>query len=259
MKEAKDDSDAGAVYLGPVSRRVADDVVEVMQLAVSLRTCAERLTTRSRRNPCGLHALGRCAAPCLGGEAVDDYQTAVADARTVLTSDTARATEAVMSKISALSSGQRYEEAAAWLNRLKTFLRVLDRTQQRQALADLGEVVAAEPVDGGWHIHVIRYGRLAGAAVSEPGSDARSVMTALLATADHVERPAGPGTASLAEEADLILSWLDSTDVRVIAMERPWAYPIGSAARDRHALTTDASGVSRRHADPTLEDVARPA
>lgn len=259
VKTPKNDRDAGAVYLGPVSRRTADEVVEVMQLATSLRTCSERLSARSNRTPCGLHALGRCAAPCLGGQALDDYQVAVESAREALTHNTAEATGAVMAKIRDLSAQQRYEEASAWLNRLTAFLRVVDQSQRRQTLTDLGQVVAAELVDSAWHIHVIRHGRLAGAAVSEAHSDAMAVMTSLLAMAEHVDPPDGPGPASLPAEADLLLTWLDSPNVRLIAVDQPWALPLGAAARDRHALASTTSAEGRREPHPAVEHVARPA
>ncbi len=259
VRTPKDDRADGAAYLGPMSRRTADDIGEVMQLASSLRTCTERITGGSRRTPCGLHELGRCAAPCTGGAAVDAYQTAAAQARLILTNNSSSATDAVLDKIADLSRDQRYEEAAVWLRRLETFLRVLDRSTQRQALADSGQVVAAEPVDGGWQLHLIRYGRLAGAAVCPPNGDPPAVLESLLATAEHVAAPSGPGTAGLPEEADMILTWLTAPGVRLISIDQPWSLPLGSAARDRHRLVMRSAGVRGGDLHPAPQHVARSA
>jgi DNA polymerase-3 subunit epsilon len=259
VRAPQNDRDKGAVYLGPVNRRTADDVCEVMQIASSLRTCTQRLTATSSRTPCGLHELGRCAAPCTGGTALENYQGAAVQARLILTHDTSVATRAVMGKITDLSRDQRYEEAASWLRRLETFLRVVDHSAQRQALTDTGQLVAGEPVDGGWQLHLIRHGRLAGAAVCPPRGDPLAVLESLLATAEQVDQPCGPGAAGLPAEADLILSWLNSPGVRLISIDQPWSLPIGSAARDRHHLAARSAGVRDGDLHPAPQHVARPA
>jgi DNA polymerase-3 subunit epsilon len=251
---AKDDVSAGAAYLGPISRRAADDISEVLQLAAGIRTCTERISATRGRQPCGLADLGRCCAPCASPEGLIGYQEAAAAARTTMAVDSAAATGAVMSRIAGLSREERFEEAAAWLARLRTFLRVADRTQQRQALADAGEVVAAEPEAGGWLIHVIRHGRLAGAARVAPGADPRPAVDAAVATAEFVTPPLGPGAAALVAETDLILTWLGRPGIRLVAVEQDWALPIGAAARDSAALSPSAAG-----GHPAREDARRPA
>ncbi|MDQ1247728.1 MAG: polymerase subunit epsilon [Actinomycetota bacterium] len=243
VREAKADLAEGAAYLGPMTSKAADDIREVMQAAVALRTCSERLGPSSHRTPCSLAELGRCAAPCTGGEALTVYRSAADAARAAMSTDTGMVTGAVLERIAELSGAERFEEAAGWLAKLQTFLRIADRTQQRHALANAGEVVAAEPVDGGWVIHVIRHGRLAGAARSAPGVDPRPTLEALMATAEAVQPPAGPAPASLSEEADLILTWLAQDGVRLVAISNDWALPLGAAARDRHLLAARSAGV----------------
>ncbi len=253
---AKDDAAAGAAYLGPITRRSADDIGEVLQLAAGIRTCTERISATRGRQPCGLADLGRCCAPCASPEGLAGYTAAASAARAAMTSDAVQASDAVMARITALSREERFEEAGAWLSRLRTFLRVADRTQQRQALVDAGELVAAEPDAGGWLIHVIRHGRLAGAARADAGIDPRPAVDAAVSTAEYVVAPTGPGAAALTEEADLILAWLGRPGIRLVAVEGDWALPIRAAARDAAALmSTSAAG----DAHPTREDARRPA
>jgi DNA polymerase-3 subunit epsilon len=230
------DLDTGAAYLGPLSSRTADDIKEVLQLATSIRTCTERLSPARPRTPCSLAELGRCCAPCTGPVAMDLYRGAAEAARRALRDDAAGVAESVMDRIRSLGAEQRYEEAGALLGKLRTFLRHADRTQQRQALADAGQIVAAEPEGGSWIIHVIRHGRLAGAVRSPVGADPRPAAHAAVATAEQVAPPTGPGAASLAEEADLILTWLARPGVRVIGVSGSWTLPLRAAARYRATL-----------------------
>lgn len=252
---AKDDMAAGAAYLGPIKRRTADDISEVLQLAVGLRTCSERISATRGRQPCGLADLGRCCAPCSSPEGLASYATAVAPAaRSAMSADATVVSEVVMARIATLSSEQRFEEAGAWLARLRSFLRVVDRTQQRQALVDAGELVAAEPDAGGWLIHVVRHGRLAGAARAQMGQDPRPIVEAVIATAEYVAAPVGPGPAALTAETDLILDWLARPGVRLVGVERDWVLPIGAAAKHAAALNPSGAG-----SHPAREDARRPA
>ena len=171
-----------------------------------------------------------------------------------MSADATVVSEAVMARIATLSSEQRFEEAGAWLARLRSFLRVVDRTQQRQALVDAGELVAAEPDAGGWLIHVVRHGRLAGAARAQMGQDPRPIVEAVIATAEYVAAPVGPGPAALTAETDLILDWLARPGVRLVGVERDWVLPIGAAAK--HAAAINPSGAGSH---PAREDARRPA
>ena len=245
VREAKADTAAGAAYLGPITSRTADDVRDVITLATSLRTCTQRITVNSHHDPCSLAQLGRCAAPCTGDPAaLARYSHAARAAQDAFTTDASAVSAAVMAKIDELSRAERFEDAGAWLARLRTYLRVAERTLRRQALTDAGEVVAAAPHEGGWHLHVIRYGRLAGAAAAGPDEDPRRVLEALMATAEHVAAPTTPGSAALPEETDLLLTWLDSPDVRLLGVSDLWCSPVRSPARERHRLESRSAAVS---------------
>ena len=213
---------AGAAYLGPIKRRTADDISEVLQLAVGLRTCSERISATRGRQPCGLADLGRCCAPCSSPEGLASYATAVAPAAcSAMTADATVVSEAVMARIATLSGEQRFEEAGAWLARLRSFLRVVDRTQQRQALVDAGELVAAEP-DAGlahpcgppWPPGRCRQGTDgSGSATHRRGGDRHGRVR---------RRAGGSGAAALTAETDLILDWLARPGVRLVGVERDW-------------------------------------
>lgn len=236
VKAPADDLHRGAAYLGPLSRSSAQAVSEVLQVALSLRTCQERLSIKRPRTPCSMYGLGRCCAPCAGPEGMAEYGEVATRARSAFVSDAGLVVEPVLQRLGELSGAQRYEEAATLLSNLRTFLRVADGTMQRQALREAGEIVAGEIEGDTPVVHVIRYGRLAGAARGRPGSSVSDVAQAALATATSVTEPSGPGPACLTEEADAVLTWLRKPGVRILQVSQPWALPVGSAARFERAL-----------------------
>jgi DNA polymerase-3 subunit epsilon len=83
------------------------------------------------------------------------------------------------------------------------------------------EIVAAYPTpDGGWEIHVIRYGRLAGAAIAEPGIDPLPIVETLIATAEFGLHEV------LSEETAAVAAWLDQPGVRLVHTSTPLSMPV---------------------------------
>lgn len=236
VRAPADDLHRGAAYLGPLSRASAQAISEVLQLALSLRTCQERLSAKRPRTPCSMFGLGRCCAPCAGPEGMTEYDQVAVRARLAFGADAGLVVDPVMKRLTELSDAQRFEEAAALLANLRTFLRVADGTLQRQALREAGEVVAGEFLGDTPVVHVIRHGRLAGAACGEPGSSPHDVVEAALATSSVVAEPTGPGPACLIEEADAVLAWLRKPGVRILRVSGQWALPLRAAGRYRWDL-----------------------
>src|SRR5690606_3146573 len=211
VREVKDD---GCAYLGPFGgMRAADDARTAIHEAVPLRRCSERITLRTRRPACALARRGRCGAPCEGGQTPEAYARQVAAARRAMTEDAEIVWAAVKARIDRLAAEQRYEEAAVDRDRLATYVRVAARMQRLAALTRIPQLVAAAPApgsDGGWDVHVIRYGRLAAAGVMPRGAHPVPYVEALVATAETVVPGPGPTPAASAEETECILRWLET-------------------------------------------------
>ena len=77
-----------------------------------------------------------------------------------------------------------------------------------------------------WEIHVIRYGRLAGAAVATPRDVPQAVARAVRATAETVSKPTDPLPAAGIEETERIADWLEQPGVRIIDIVGDWAWPL---------------------------------
>ncbi len=230
VRELKDD---GAAYLGPFgSTRSADDARAAMHEALPLRRCTQRLSTRVRRSACVLAEIGRCGAPCDGRESQEAYARHVSAARHAMEHDPQVVFSAIEERMRHLAAEQRYEEAAAERDRLSAYLRAAARMQRLRSLTAIRQMVAASPAfDGGWDIHVIRYGRLAAAGVMPRGAHPTPYVDALVATAETVAPGPGPTPAAVAEETECLLRWLDSPGVRLVRVDGEWCLPAYGAAR----------------------------
>ena len=150
-----------------------------------------------------------------------------------------------------LADEERYEEAALWRERLGHLTGASLRTHRLAMLAAEPELVAARPTaEHGWDIHLMRYGRLAGAAHAAPGADPRPVVDALVASGEHVDPATAPAPAGLTEEALELLAWLDTDGVRLVRSSGGLALPRALRRRPRAAPRRGAPlhspGVARR-------------
>jgi len=218
-------------WLGPFSStRSRDQARAALHEAFRIRQCGGRLALTRRSPACALAALGRCGAPCEGGETVADYAAHVDALRSALSGDPAPVVAAVLARVRRLADDGRYAEAAVHRDRLRAFARAAARCQRLAGLVRIRELVAARPADaGGWEVHVVRSGRLVGAGASAPGAHPRGLVEALLATAEPVVAAPGPAPAALPEETRCVLRWLESPGVRLVEASEPWSSPAGGA------------------------------
>jgi len=87
-------------------------------------------------------------------------------------------------------------------------------------------------VDDAWHIHVIRHGALAAAAVARPGTPPPRGAEDALATAATVQPgPHGLPAGSI-EEAERIADWLETPGTRLIEIDGDWSMPVFAGVTD---------------------------
>ena len=228
-------------YWGPfTSRVIAEDAQAGLQDAWGLRTC----TAPKPTGPCALGEMGRCLAPCLPVDGRPDAYAEVVDAARLAWSSDIRPTLANTGhRLRHLIEMQRFEEAADVLRRLTAYADATRRWHRLVALGRCPQIVAAQLVDAVWHIHVIRHGMLAAAAVAPPGTSPTqvaegAVQLAATATAGPHGLPAGS-----VEEAERIADWLATPGVRLMDVEGDWSWPVFIGTNDtglRDALLGDA-------------------
>lgn len=220
-------TDDGAAYLGPFGRRrTAEDVQCALYDAFAIRQCTGRLSPRRRHSPCALGEMGRCAAPCDGSTGRAEYAVLADAVRVALTADVRAVVDAGRRRLAPLVRAERFEEAAQLTGRLEAFLHAATRSHRLRALARCAEIVAAARTEAGWEIHVVRYGRLAAAALARPGEVPQSVARDAVAVAERVPRPVPGLPAATIEEAERIAAWLERPGVRLIAVTGEWSWPL---------------------------------
>ena len=259
VKQVLDDD---ADYLGPFgSRQAAEAAIAALHDTFPIRQCSGRLPVHAKRSPCMLAEMGRCLSPCDGTVSAADYASTVAELRSSLQASPTAVTSAIRARMEALAAAERYEEALVHRDRLTTFLRTAARGQRLRALTDCPEIVAALRTSSAWEVHVIRFGRLCGAGVIPPESNAREWTEALRRSAETVTPRPGPAPAATPEESDKILRWLEQPGVRLVHLDGVWACPVDGAeshrallesiAASRSALTPfDAPRESRTYTQP---------
>jgi DNA polymerase-3 subunit epsilon len=239
--------------IGPfASRGAATFAAEALHEALPLRTCTDRLPRGPRRESgCVRGQLGQCAAPCARSGDPDAYAATAAQALAAFSGDTREVVAAIHARMATLAEADRFEQARAWRDRLESYVRASVRRHQLETLADAEEVVAAQLVEGAWHIHVIRHGRLAAAGVAPRSTDPRPVVDALVATAEVI-----PPDAALTEESEMLWRWL--IDARLVRTSASLALPIhvggevaDSLRRAREAAETLRYSSDRRGLRPS--------
>lgn len=170
----------GADYLGPfASSPQAQDAAEAITAALPLRTCSLTLPSSPRTDTpgCALAELGRCLAPCTASHDRAAYADIVGRVRQVFAGELHPVSDVIHGRMHELSNLSRFEEAAAWRDRLTALALASVRTHRMRMLALAEQVVAARPTaQHGWEVHCIRFGRLAGAITVPPGIDPRPAV-----------------------------------------------------------------------------------
>ncbi len=231
VREVRDDTAGGACYLGPFrSSAAAQEAAAALQFALPLRVCSTKLARKPRSTTagCALAELGKCLAPCTSAVDHLEYDALVERVRSAMSGAVEPVASAVHERMRELADQSRFEDAALWRDRLAHFVQASVRTHQLMMLADIEQVVAAKLTSaGGWEVHCIRYGALAGAATIMAGVDPLPVVAAMIAAADVIPAPKAGALAALTEEAEAILAWLGGDFVRLVRTSAPLALPIG--------------------------------
>ena len=160
----------------------------------------------------------------------------------------------LMERVRELAAAERFEEAGVWTERLRAFLRGVERAERLRPLLACPHLTAARRRPcGGWELVAVRWGRLAGSAVTPPGADPRPAVAALRATAEVVERPVRVGRPTSAEETLLLADWVEAEGTRLVEVDSavdsagegdvgtlvdtPLTWPVAAAARHARLLT----------------------
>lgn len=230
VRQVRDD---GATYFGPFGRRtVADQVLLALYDAYPIRQCTQRLSPAKAAARCALGDMGKCPAPCDHSISPEEYSTVAEGVRSSLSGDVRTVLTANRARLARLIGEERFEEAHLITERLAAFAHASARHHRLGSVAQCREIVAALLTDAGWQIHVIRYGRLVGAALARPGEVPQQVARDAVAVADQVPLPAPGEQAAITEETERIAAWLETPGVRLMEIDGEWSWPLHAAIND---------------------------
>lgn len=173
-------------YFGPfASAGAVNKTLATLERAFPLRSCPDSIFA-SRTRPCLQYQIKRCAAPCVGRIAPEDYAAIVQEARDFLTGRSRQIQKKLDERMRAASLGLDYEKAAFYRDRIQA----LTEIQGRQGVAVEGmedaDVVAVHQAGDAWCIQVFffRAGQNLGNRAYFPtqakGAEAGEVLAAFL-------------------------------------------------------------------------------
>ncbi|MDO5735185.1 MAG: DEDD exonuclease domain-containing protein [Propionibacteriaceae bacterium] len=221
-------TDEQATHWGPFSSMdAAQEAAMVLQEAFRLRQCTTRLSARTASPDCALAEMDRCSAPCLLGEGVTAHAIAVEEVQRAWTSDARGVLRSSRARLTKLVAAERYEEAGVVTSRLRNFHATSVRHHRVRSMAACRQLVAAAPVAGGWDIHVLRYGKLAGASFARTAV-VQAVAAETVQVAETVPAPPHGIPAGTWEEAERVAAWLETPGVRLLETDGDWAWPLNA-------------------------------
>lgn len=227
--------------LGPFgSRADASEVAATVAEHAGLRTCTARIP-KTGRHDCLPAAVGGCPASAENSTLyIKEYERVSEAVRALFTGRDDALLHAMREKIETHSIAEHFEAAARLRDRTVTVIRALRRTQRLAALAAIPELIAAHPDGaGGWEFAIIRHARLAAAGCARRGISPMAIVDRLVASAETViparlDTPTPtypPLRGALAEEAGLLVRWLEQPGTRIVRTSDGYGEPrLGAGA-----------------------------
>jgi DNA polymerase-3 subunit epsilon len=137
-------------------------------------------------------------------------------------------------------------------DRIAVLVRAVRRRQRLESLAVVPELVLARADGaGGWHLSVVRRGRLVAAGAAPQGTSVRGMLPGLLATAETPATPDGESAATV-DETELILRWMEKPGTRLVELTGTLASPAPGTGAFSSFLTR--VEVGRGDRDPFADD-----
>ncbi len=135
-------------YFGPfASAHAVTKTLNTLQKAFLLRSCSDSVYD-SRTRPCMLHQIKRCAAPCTGLIALDDYARLVEQAEDFLRGRSRKVMQQLSDSMQAASDDMEFELAARLRDRIRALASVAQETQINPESLEEADVFALHAEGG---------------------------------------------------------------------------------------------------------------
>ncbi len=221
----------GHYYAGPfLPAKLARRTMSLTHKLFGIRSCNE-VITGERARPCLEYDIKRCLAPCVAAIcAPERYAQAVADTRLFLEGRNQELSDQLHARMMESAAGERFEEAAALRDAMRTVQTIRDR-QQKMASPEFGDRdvfgVKVGPSGAVVQVFQVRSGRVVERIefIAEAGTDTGQVSTVVEAALQqfYTEQAPPPDVhvPELPEEAEAIESWLSGLAGRKVRVSVP--------------------------------------
>ncbi|MBA2529334.1 MAG: excinuclease ABC subunit UvrC [Euzebyales bacterium] len=157
----------GTRYFGPYAHAYAiRETLDLLLRVFPVRTCSQGVFDRCRRigQPCLLHHIGRCAAPCTGKISEVDHRGLVDELLAFLEGDTSTTLESLETRMATEAGKLNFEAAARIRDQLVAVRKVLSKQVMVTGRAEDFDAVnfADDELEAAFQVFFVRKGRVVG-------------------------------------------------------------------------------------------------
>ena len=241
----------GATYFGPYTMvKEVRETIRLIYKIFPLRQSRDQLDGTALRRPCLNYQMKRCLAPCAALVTPEEYEKIVADVTLFLKGRNSELIKNLQAKMATASQDLRYEEAAAYRDKIAAVQTVIDKQKIiSTTLEDHdGIVYSMEAGDTMVQVLIIRGGKMLGEKIfkmkNQSRAEADETLTAFLKQyyAGETILPKEILLPHSIEEAELISAWLSEKKQARVRLD----VPLRGKKRDLVAMAEENSRFALR-------------
>jgi DNA polymerase-3 subunit epsilon len=225
-------------WCGPFrSSNDAQLAIDAVHELLPIRQCKPKITSRSIKtaSSCALLDMKKCGAPCIGLQNSEQYSALTDIAISFFRVSAFEIEKHHELRMKDLALKEMFEEATDVRNRLAAFVSGTGRAQRIRALTQVPEIITALkfPESNKWEFVLIRFGRLAGSALSKADVALSQTIESLKLTGEVVYDDGAILPASTYEEVEKLNRYLETPGIRLVEITGVWALPVFGSGKAR--------------------------
>lgn len=241
----------GATYFGPYTMvKEVRETIRLIYKIFPLRQSSDQLDGTALRRPCLNYQMKRCMAPCASLVTPEEYEKIVADVTLFLKGRNSELIKNLQAKMATASQDLRYEEAAAFRDKIAAVQTVVDKQKIISTSLEDQDVIgySTEAGDTMVQVLIIRDGKMLGEKIfkmkNQSEADADETLTAFLKQyyAEETILPKEILLPHPIEEVDLISTWLSEKKQARVRLD----VPLRGKKRDLVAMAEENSRFALR-------------
>ena len=226
----------GNRYFGPFGHAYAiRETLDLLLRTFPIRTCSDNKFNRHARlgRPCLLFHIEKCAGPCVGEVAAEDYSKMTADLIRFLEGDTDEMVTRLQREMETAAADLNFELAARWRDRLSSVEKAVEKQQMVDERREDFDIIGTcgDELEVAVQVFFVRKGKVLGRRgfIIDKAEDLNDsqLMSRVLEMMYHEENPLGSPkrvyVPELPENLDLYTSWLSDqrgSQVAILVAQR---------------------------------------